>query len=167
MILDARAGRHLQADLVPRSTGFFRPTALVCAALFCGCSVSVKTTDVEEQKAASKRAVELFHSRLNDAQFDRIYEDGSAVLKESVPRGTVLTYLQYAHDRFGAFKAVTRSDFTVLVGIPVQVRVVFNSKYERSDATELFIFLRENEKIRLSRYEIYPGTIVPLEQDSR
>ena len=159
--------RHLLADVVRQLMGFAGPTMLALVVPVCGCSVSATAKNVEEQKAAAIAAVELFHFRLSSGQFDRIYEDGSAVLKASVPRGTVLNYLEYAHGRFGAFKAATRSEFNVLVGLPVQVRGVYNSKYERGDATELFIFVIENQKVRLSRYEIYPGTIEPAAQDSR
>jgi hypothetical protein len=137
------------------------------AVALCSCSLSLSSGRNDEEKARAVAAIELFHSRLKAGQFERIYTDASAALRESTPRATVIAYLEHAHRRFGAFKVLTHSEFNVLVGVPVQVRGVCNSRYEQGDATELFIFLKEDDKVRLLAYQIYPGTVVPAKQDSK
>jgi len=60
---------------------------------------------------------------------------------------------------FGAFKKVTSSELNVIPASPMQIRAVYNSTFEKGDATELFVFVKESDAVQLVQYQIFPGTV--------
>jgi hypothetical protein len=66
--------------------------------------------------------------------------------------------MQATRARFGEFRQVTDSEMNVIVHAPVEIRAAYNSKFEKGDATELFVFLRRGNQIKLAMYQISPGT---------
>jgi len=75
----------------------------------------------------------MFHARLNDQKYDQVYEDGSLSLKTSRGPDVVQSYLTSVRSRFGAFGKVSHSELNI----------------------------KENGRLRLAEYQIYPGTITP------
>lgn len=66
--------------------------------------------------------------------------------------------MQETKNRLGQFKGATSSDLNVIVGAPVQVRAAYKSAFEKSAVTELFIFVKQEDKMQLSEYRVYPAT---------
>ena len=104
--------------------------------------------------------------RLSAEKYDQIYDDGSLTLKTGRGASVVRSYLASVRERFGAFGSLNHAELNVVVGVPVQVRAVCNTRYERGETTELFVYLKEEGRIRLAEYQIYPGAVVPSKRSS-
>ncbi len=128
--------------------------ALIVTLLSC---ISVKPGYIADDKAATAKAIEQFHIRLSKGQIDEIYSDADESFRLSQAREALITAIQATRARFGGFKTTTSSELNVIVGAPVQIRAAYNSIYEKGAATELFVFLKRDNKVQLSRYEIYPA----------
>jgi hypothetical protein len=61
-------------------------------------------------------------------------------------------------------QAVSNSRLCVLMGAPVQVKAVYNTKFDKMDATELFVWLVNGDKAKLVVYHFFAGT-APLQDD--
>lgn len=127
------------------------------AGLMLSC-MSVKPGFIADDKAATAKAVEQFHARLNAGEFSQVYDDAHNSFRHSQPRGNLIKAIQETRNRLGQFKSVTSSDLNVIVGAPVQVRAAYKSVFEKSAVTELFIFVKQDDRIELSEYRVYPAT---------
>jgi hypothetical protein len=56
---------------------------------------------------------------------------------------------------------VSEKWINVIIGAPIQIRALYNTKFAKSDATEMFIFIKEGDTVKLAQYQIYPGTVKP------
>lgn len=150
---DARGGvRRLEYGKCLRTTAI-----AVLAGLMLSCT-SVKPGFIADDKAAAAKAVEQFHDRLNVDEFSQIYDDAHDSFRQSQPRGDLIKAMQETRNRLGQFKGVTSSDLNVIVGAPVQVRAAYKSAFEKSAVTELFIFVKQGDRMQLSEYRVYPAT---------
>jgi hypothetical protein len=125
------------------------------------CKVSARPGYVEDDKKATVQAIEAFHQRLSAAQFEDIYREAHQAFRDTGSREQLLSAMRATHDRFGAFQRVTSSQLNVFVGAPVQIRAVYNTNYEKGDATEQFTFLRDDGHVRLALYSPSLGSVRP------
>jgi hypothetical protein len=145
-----------------------KPTRLVvCVAGFAAAvgssqaCVKWKPGFLEEDKDLTVKAIDQLHNRLNLGRFDEIYGNTSEAYRTSRKRHDALEAMKLTRVQFGAFREATHTAVSVIVGAPVRIRAVYNSTFEKGDATELFVFLKEAEGPRLADYQIYPGTVQP------
>jgi hypothetical protein len=113
---------------------------------------------IEEDKRTATKLIEQFHERMNEGQFDQIYDAYDSSLKNVMSREVAVQGLQEVSDQFGAFKAVSDSEMNVILGPRVEVRAAYNSTFEKGDATELFGFLRRGHDLKLAIYQVSHGT---------
>ena len=109
---------------------------------------------IERDKSETMRLIDQFHARMNAGQIDQIYDDASLGLQRSESREAVIGTLRKARDDHGAFENVESSKIEVVMGPPIEIRAVYNSKFEKGDATEWFIFVIEGSDIRLRTYYV-------------
>ena len=119
----------------------------------------VKSRDPDSNQSLTARAIEQFHTRLSNLQFAEIYDTSHKLFQESQNREALIENMKRTRDRFGRFKNVISGRVHELPGTPVQIKAVYNTAYENGDATELFMFLKEGNDIRLAQYQISPGTV--------
>lgn len=142
-------------------------TGLAAAALVglfvatISCKVSARPGYIEDDKKETAQAIEEFHQRLSASQFEDIYRDAHQALRDTGTHEQLVSAMKATRDRFGAFKRVTFSQMNVIVGAPVQIRAVYNTSYEKGDATEQFTFLRDGDHVRLALYSPSPGSVRP------
>jgi hypothetical protein len=118
---------------------------------------------VEEDKKEAAEAIAQLHSRISAGQFDQIYHDADAGLKAHQSKEATVQAMQATRNKYGEFREATVSQLNVIPGNPVQVRAVYNSRYEKGETTEMFTFVRRGESLGLSFYSISPGTVKPEE----
>jgi hypothetical protein len=135
---------------------------IVGLALAYAC-VTVRFGYIADDKQMTEQAIKQFHARLDAGHFDDIYRDAHELLRQSQSREALLAAMQQTRDRYGRYRVVTYSKLNVIVGAPVQVRAVYNTTYEKGDATEWFVFLKEGDSVKLTSYQIFPGTVKPGE----
>src|SRR5437763_15324247 len=73
------------------------------AGLMLSC-VSVKPGFIADDKAATAKAVEQFHARLNADEFSQIYDDAYDSFRHSQPLGDLSKAMQATTNRLGQFK---------------------------------------------------------------
>ena len=114
----------------------------------------------QDQKAAEK-AIAQFHARLNSGDFEHTYVDADDAMKRAGSKDQLLAAMRQTQEKFGAFQGAAYSKINVIVRAPVEVRAVYNSRFQRGDATELFGFVKREDTLRLAYYNISPGTARP------
>jgi len=113
---------------------------------------------VEGDKRQTIRIIEQFHARMNAGRLDDIYDDADPVFQNSASREEFIGYITENQGRYGVFENVNSSRLDVMIEAPVRIRAVCKSRFEKSDATEVFAFIREGDEIKLSFYSLLPGT---------
>lgn len=136
---------------------------LVLAVVFLvsSCSMSVKPGYFADDRKVAERAVIVFHSRLSDEKYEEIYGQMAEVLRQSSDKSDLISSMKQTHDTFGAFKGTEQAGANVIMGNPREVRLVYNTKYAKGDATEQFTWLVDGNEAKLLLYKVSPGTVKP------
>jgi hypothetical protein len=122
------------------------------------CSVSVRPGYVEDDKRTAELAIGQFHERFNTEHYQEIYDDAHDIFKKGQRQDDAIKAMEQTRDRFGKIEQVTDKWINVIIGAPVQIRAVYNTKFSKSDTTEMFIFVKERDAVKLVQYQIHPGT---------
>ena len=125
------------------------------------CSASVTPGYVEEDKKTAEVAIGHFHERFNKQQYQEIYDDAHESFKKGQKKDDAINAMKQTRERFGNSEQVTEKWINVIIGAPIQIRAVYNSKFSKGDTTEMFIFVKERNAVKLVQYQIYPGTQKP------
>ena len=137
--------------------------AFACSA-WCQASVSITPGYIKEDKKAVEQKIEEFHSLLRIRDYEKIYDQMHPAFQAAESKEEHLRRLREIADRFGRPDKVTDSRIEVIVGAPVQVRAVTNTRFEKQDATEMFNFVKEGSSYKLVQYGISAGaTPIPKE----
>src|SRR5689334_5698365 len=119
---------------------------------------------VQDSKEAQHQ-IEVFHNRLASGDFDAIYADADVGLKSTASREAVITSMRQTKEQWGKAQHVTYSYVKVFTDrTPVEIRAVYNTKFENGDATEMFTFVRRRGKVKLISFNIAPGSVRPSVQ---
>lgn len=140
------------------------PCSIIVIMLMLSRFVSLGSGYVADDKIATERAIEQFHSRMSAGEFEAIYQDSHPAFRQTQSHDALIAAMQSTHDSYGRVTAVTFSQLNVIVGAPVQIRAVYNTTFERGSVTELFIFIKNGKTVQLASYEIHPGTIRPSQK---
>ena len=62
---------------------------------------------------------------------------------------------------YGKFVSVTEKWINIITEPPIQARAVYNSKFENTDTTEMFVFMRSVDGYAIVRYQVFEGTRKP------
>jgi hypothetical protein len=116
--------------------------------------VSVHRGYLEDDKIEAAKLIEQFHARMNAGSFEQIYDDAHPDFQRSTSRGAWIERMTETQRQYGAFASSKTLTMNVVIAAPVQIRAVYESKFEKADAIELFIFLREAKSVRLLTYGI-------------
>ena len=108
-------------------------------------------------KKLAVKLIEQFHERMNTGHFEEIYDDAHPAFKNALNKQDWIGRMQETREQYGLFKMVGSSKVSVLMGAPVQIRAACYSTFDKGQATELFSFAREGDKIPLLIYGISPG----------
>ena len=132
--------------------------ALIMCVCFGSCSVSITPGSFEEDKKAVEQKIVEFHRQLAKREFQTIHGDMHPGLQASDIKEVLIGRLVAERDQLGEPKEVTDSRIEVIMGAPVQVRAVYNVKFERKDVTETFNYIKEGSSYKLANYDISAGT---------
>ena len=152
---DRRAGSNSQRRWLNRNWIWLVGALLLLLAIS---RVTVHVGYIEDEKRTATRLIQQFHQRMNEGQFDRIYDEYDPSLKNAMTREAAVQGLREVSNQFGACKAVSDSEMNVIVGPTVEVRAAYNSTFEKADATELFSFVRRGHELKLAIYQVSHGT---------
>ena len=141
--------------------GTFALLALIWAVL-TSCTVRLGA-NTEDDKKAVEDAFEQFHSRYDSVQFEDIYRDCDPSYREANTEEQFVQIMKQLHDQLGNVKAVTRKWVWVVADPIPQGKAVYNTTFEKGDATEMSTWIIYRGKPHLAYYKILPGTMEPGE----
>jgi hypothetical protein len=128
--------------------------------LISGCSFNTSAGNFKEDKNVALGEIQLFHDRINHKQYDTIFEQSSARLQKDQDRATVVNVLKENHKEFGNFIKIKESRMKVLINrVPIEIRGVCVSEFDTGDVTELFIFTKEEGKVKLLNFQFVKGAV--------
>ena len=129
-----------------------------CLILFVeSCRLSVKPEYIAADKESGMDEIAKFHSRFNSENFETIWDQADARLQQANSKKDLSTFLNNGHEQCGNFRKIIDKRINVIVGSPVQVRVVCNSQFDKAIMAEMFIFVKTGDDIRLAAYRVAKG----------
>jgi hypothetical protein len=133
---------------------------VMSVAIWSGC-ISVKPGYFADDQKVAERAVDQFHTRLSNGDYEQIYAQTADELRKTAEKGQLISAMKQTHDQFGSFKNTKQTDAKVIMGIPRQVRLVYSTSYEKGDATEEFVWLVNSDDAKLALYQVSPASVTP------
>jgi hypothetical protein len=118
-----------------------------------------RTNIYTDQNQLAITAVNTFRSRMNDQEFQSIYSEADPTLKNSVGQEAVVSALTRAHQNTGKVIKSVQVDVSTLPN--GQIRLVYNTKFEKGDMTELFVLKIDEQNARLVLYQVFPNIVKP------
>jgi outer membrane lipoprotein-sorting protein len=138
-----------------------RPLALIVGVVFVSGCISIKPGYFEDDQKAAEQAVVQFHAHLSNEEYEQIYSQTSDALRNTAEKAELISAMKKTHDQFGAFKDTKQTDAKVIMGAPRQVRLLYNTSYEKGEATEEFIWLVNFNDVKLTMYKVLPQSRQP------
>ena len=125
--------------------------------VLCSCQLSVQPNNAESDKKLAEREIVKFHNRFNSGDFGTIWDEAATGLQQVATKRDFVEFLNNGHSECGDFKGVIDKRINVIIGSPIQVRVVYNSQFDKAVLTEIFAFIKTDGKIFLSEYKVARG----------
>ena len=129
----------------------------IAVAVYSGC-ISIKPGYFEDDQKAAELAVDQFHERLSDEKYEEIYGQTAEELRRTAEENELISAMKRTHEQFGGFRSAEQMEAKVIMGAPRQVRLVYRTRYEKSDAREEFIWLVNFADVKLALYKVSPKT---------
>jgi hypothetical protein len=128
--------------------------ALLGAAALCACDMHFKAGYFDEDKARALASVEKFRTLYEKHDYTGLYDLGSSAMKASISKDQFISAVQASMAQYGAYKS------SALVGascFPNEVRLVYDTKYEKANVQELMIWAVPGSQAELVMYQVGPG----------
>jgi len=77
-------------------------------------------------------------------------------LRRTAQKDNLISAMKRTHEQFGSFRGAEQTEAKVIMGAPRQVRLVYKSKYEKSEATEEFVWFVNFDDVKLASYKVSP-----------
>jgi hypothetical protein len=122
------------------------------------CTVSVSPGYIAEDKTNTEIAIDKFHQRLDEGKYEDIYNDAYPAFQQSQSKEALIDDMRRTHEKYGKMVEVTGKVVNVIVGAPVQIRAIYNTRFEKGDATEMFNFVKSGDSVKLALYRVSDGT---------
>ena len=120
---------------------------------------SIRAGYFEDDRRFAATGVDRFHSQFNAGQFQNIYKEASPAFQKTGGQSALISAMTRTKQKFGnVINAVQVGANTFPGG---QVRFVYNTKFQKSNATEFFVWQSDGQKASLLQYQIFPGTTKP------
>jgi len=127
--------------------------------LAAGC-VSVKPIYNDKEQAKAERAVAVFHKLHNEGNYEGLYDLLDAQARQAVNKDEFVSAAKQTYEQWGKVQSATLSQVKVFPS-PLQVRMIYNVKYEKGAGQEWFIWDTQGDDARLLQYRNYPGSDTP------
>ena len=106
---------------------------------------------------STEQEIEKFHLRFNLGDYELIYNNSIQEFQKSINKADIFKVLQNQHDEFRDFKSIIDKRVNLIIGAPVQIRAVYISQFKKMDLTEMFVFVKDGEQIKLALYQFSKG----------
>ena len=137
---------------------------LVCAIAY-SCITSARRGSIADDRKATDAAIAQLHGRFNAREHEGIYDDAHPLMRASRIKAEFCNDLKEVHDTLGEVESVTDKWIKVFVGGSIEIRAVYNTKFTKGDGTEMIVFRKDGDTVRLVDYRVSPGTEKPYEPE--
>lgn len=141
--------------------------SIILWAYGCSFNAYISPGNIEQDKKIATSEIKLFHDRFNGGKYAEIYENASEYMWKVQSKETIISGFELVGKELGNFTRVQDSRLNVIVGTPVQVRVVYVSEFQSGSVTEIFNFVKEGSKVKLASYRVSKGAVNLNEVDSK
>ena len=145
-------------------TTVVRSSVFLIAVSFAACTLSVKPVYNDREQAKAERAVAVFHELHNAENYQGLYELLDDGARQNVNKEEFLAAAQQTYEKWGKVKSATLSEAKVFPRPAVQVKMIYNVKFEKGDAQEWFTWNIYGDEARLLQYQNHPGFDTPDSQ---
>lgn len=134
--------------------------ALVLSLSGCGLRKDTKAAEAE---------VERFHKHWNAAEFQAVYDEAHANFRNSQSADDTAATLKRVKGNYGEFKSATKRGWGMNADQGVtEIKLKYDSAYERGSAVEAFVYRMSGAKPLLVSYDIMsPETAKKREADEK
>jgi hypothetical protein len=122
------------------------------------CSLSVRPVYNDQEQALARNAVDQFHDRYNRKDYDGLYAMMAEATQRAQPKEIAVSAMQQTVETWGREQSSSLAVAKVFPGPPVQVRMIYNTTYEKGKAQEWFIWTSDGKQSVLLQYQIFPGS---------
>ncbi len=107
-----------------------------------------------KDRRAAERAVAQFRQYYASGQFERMFDMGSAEMKQAMSRAQFAAQGRASAERYGGLRSTTQA---AAVCFPHQIRFVYASEFENGPVTELMTWTLHHGKAELLMYQMNDG----------
>ena len=131
-----------------------RSLLLLSPLLLAGCSASANID-------AAKAGVETFHSQLNSSQFDAVYAQSDAAMKDAISKDKLNAFLSAVHRKLGAAGQSSLQTWNVNYTTSGQfVRLGYQTTFANGPGQENFVYKLDGGAAKLVSYNINSDALV-------
>lgn len=107
----------------------------------------------------TEEAVADFHTKLNEGNFDEIYEQASSSFRNSLDKKEVVRLLTKVRQKLGKVQSTSRQKFHIdkssaLIITLTTVTVSYKTEFSNRTAEEKFVFFIDGKKAKLLSYNV-------------
>ena len=128
------------------------------------CIASVKPIYYKNEQAKAERAVAQFHKLHNEGRFQEIYALLDDATRAAMTRDQFFAAAKQTFDEWGKVLGASLSEAKVFPSSPIQVKMIYNVRFEKGDGQEWFTWNIQGEDVRLFQYQTKPGLEQPNSQ---
>ena len=121
------------------------------------CSISVRPVYEDQEQVLAQIAVDQFHERYNRRDYDGLYSMMAQSTQRAQSKENALRAMQETVERWGKEQSSQMALAKLFPGPPVQVRMIYNTTYEKGNAQERFIWTSDGKQAALIQYQVIPG----------
>jgi len=125
------------------------------------CFASVKPIYYDKEQAKAERAVTQFHKLHNEGRVEEIYALLDDATRAGMTKDQFFVAAKQTFDEWGKVQSASLSEAKVFPSTPIQVKMIYNAKFEKGDGQEWFIWNIQGEDARLFQYQTKPGFDMP------
>jgi hypothetical protein len=128
---------------------------LITVALLAGCTFNLKPIYNDNEQAKAEAAVTQFHNLHNERRFDEIYARLDKQVSQAKADFTAASTETFS--QWGKFQTARLDQAKVFPSNPIQVKMLYNSTFEKGNAQEWFTWNIYGDDVRLFEYRVTPG----------
>jgi hypothetical protein len=132
-------------------------TISMSAVLMAGCSFNVKPIYNDKEQARAERAVVDLHKLQNERKFEDIYARLDDKTRGAITKDQFMMAANQAFETWGKLQSTSLTQAKVFPASPIQVKMLYNSKFEKGDAQEWLTWNIYGDDVRLFEYRTTPG----------
>ena len=121
--------------------------------LLTSCITSIKPIYNDREKAKAEKTVAQFHQLHNEGKFEEIYPLLDEVTRAEVTKDAFVAAEKGVTAEWGKVQSARLSAAKVVPSFPIQVILVYDTKFEKGDGQERIVLNIRGDEARMLHYQ--------------